>query len=436
MIATQNQRKNHSELTKLMKDRVALVTGSSRGIGAATAKLLVRHGAAVGINYYGSEEVAQQVVSAIKAEDSKALTVRADVRDSYQQARFIKGAYLLVDGGQYVSPKKFSSLFESDFYKNCFKFSLILTSLAVLGFATQNAQAAELVVTSTSTNSILRYDGNTGDFLGTLASGGELDLPLGLTFGPDNNLFVNSLNNDSVLQYDAATGDFLGTLASGGEVDGSTGMTLGSDNNLYVSSFFNDSVLQYDTTTGEFLGTFASGGGLDGPEGLTFGPDSNLYVSSLNTNSVLRYDTTTGEFLGTFASGGGLDGPVGIGFGPDGNLYVSSLNTDEVLQYDGTTGNFINSFASGGGLDRTGGLIFGPDDDLYVSSVNTDEVLRFDGTTGNFIEVFASGGGLDAPGYAVFSTATAVPEPTSSSTVFAFGAFGVGLLLRRKQKLG
>ncbi|MBW4629154.1 MAG: SDR family NAD(P)-dependent oxidoreductase [Brasilonema octagenarum HA4186-MV1] len=37
------------QTNQLMRDRVVLVTGASRGIGAATAKLLGRHGAAVGV---------------------------------------------------------------------------------------------------------------------------------------------------------------------------------------------------------------------------------------------------------------------------------------------------------------------------------------------------------------------------------------------------
>lgn len=44
MVTTQPQ------TNQLMHDRVVLVTGASRGIGAATAKLLSRHGAAVGVN--------------------------------------------------------------------------------------------------------------------------------------------------------------------------------------------------------------------------------------------------------------------------------------------------------------------------------------------------------------------------------------------------
>jgi 3-oxoacyl-[acyl-carrier protein] reductase len=68
-------------INKLLQDRVALVTGASRGIGAATAKLLASHGAAVGVNYYSSESAAQEVVDDIKKDGGKALAVKGDVRE-------------------------------------------------------------------------------------------------------------------------------------------------------------------------------------------------------------------------------------------------------------------------------------------------------------------------------------------------------------------
>ncbi|HSO23399.1 MAG TPA: SDR family NAD(P)-dependent oxidoreductase, partial [Chondromyces sp.] len=68
----------------LMKDRVALVTGASRGIGAATARLLGAHGAAVGVNYLASESAAHGVVGAIEAAGGRAVAVQADVRDQAQ----------------------------------------------------------------------------------------------------------------------------------------------------------------------------------------------------------------------------------------------------------------------------------------------------------------------------------------------------------------
>jgi 3-oxoacyl-[acyl-carrier protein] reductase len=62
-----------------MKDRVALVTGASRGIGAATAILLGQFGARVGVNYNQNEAAAQRVVSTIEKAGGKALAVQADV---------------------------------------------------------------------------------------------------------------------------------------------------------------------------------------------------------------------------------------------------------------------------------------------------------------------------------------------------------------------
>jgi 3-oxoacyl-[acyl-carrier protein] reductase len=66
----------------MLEGRVVLVTGASRGIGAASARLLAQHGARVAVNYHASEEAARTVVAAIAAEGGKALAVRADVRDA------------------------------------------------------------------------------------------------------------------------------------------------------------------------------------------------------------------------------------------------------------------------------------------------------------------------------------------------------------------
>lgn len=67
-----------------MKDRVVLVTGASRGIGAATAKLLAQEGAAVAVNYFQSAEAAEKVVASIRTAGGTAVAVRADVRDQAQ----------------------------------------------------------------------------------------------------------------------------------------------------------------------------------------------------------------------------------------------------------------------------------------------------------------------------------------------------------------
>jgi NAD(P)-dependent dehydrogenase (short-subunit alcohol dehydrogenase family) len=65
-------------------DQVLLVTGGSRGIGAATALLAARQGWAVAVNYASNEAAAHDVVRTITAAGGKALAVQADVADEAQ----------------------------------------------------------------------------------------------------------------------------------------------------------------------------------------------------------------------------------------------------------------------------------------------------------------------------------------------------------------
>ena len=64
-----------------LKDKVALVTGGSRGIGAAIAKRLAREGAAVSITYSVSHEDAKAVVHTIETEGGRGLAIQADNAD-------------------------------------------------------------------------------------------------------------------------------------------------------------------------------------------------------------------------------------------------------------------------------------------------------------------------------------------------------------------
>lgn len=63
---------------------IVLITGASRGIGAATALLAARHGWDVAVNYSSNEAAAQTVVQAVQALGRRAIAVQADVADEGQ----------------------------------------------------------------------------------------------------------------------------------------------------------------------------------------------------------------------------------------------------------------------------------------------------------------------------------------------------------------
>jgi 3-oxoacyl-[acyl-carrier protein] reductase len=68
-------------MAKTLIGKVALVTGGSRGIGAAIAARLARDGAAVAITYANAQQKAAEVVAAIEAAGGQTLAIRADSAD-------------------------------------------------------------------------------------------------------------------------------------------------------------------------------------------------------------------------------------------------------------------------------------------------------------------------------------------------------------------
>jgi 3-oxoacyl-[acyl-carrier protein] reductase len=69
-------------MTIIKNSQVAIVTGASRGIGAAVARRLASAGFAVAINYASSSKEAEALVAELSAQGAKAIAVRADVANA------------------------------------------------------------------------------------------------------------------------------------------------------------------------------------------------------------------------------------------------------------------------------------------------------------------------------------------------------------------
>lgn len=73
-----------------LKDKVSIVTGSSRGIGKATAFAFAREGSDIVVNYVTSEEKANEVVDEIRKLGRKAISLQADVSNEEAVVSMVK----------------------------------------------------------------------------------------------------------------------------------------------------------------------------------------------------------------------------------------------------------------------------------------------------------------------------------------------------------
>jgi 3-oxoacyl-[acyl-carrier protein] reductase len=75
-----------------LKDKVAVVTGSSRGVGRSVALAYGKEGAKIVVNYASSEKAAMEVVEAVQSMGSSAIAVKADVAKKSEADHLIRSA--------------------------------------------------------------------------------------------------------------------------------------------------------------------------------------------------------------------------------------------------------------------------------------------------------------------------------------------------------
>jgi 3-oxoacyl-[acyl-carrier protein] reductase len=128
--------------TKKLADKVAVVTGASKGIGAAIARHLAAEGAAVVVNYSSSKSGADKVVAGITDAGGKAVAVqadiskRADIERLFLETRAAFGRLdILVNNAGIYEFAPLESITEDHFYKhfNLNVLGLILASQAAAG---------------------------------------------------------------------------------------------------------------------------------------------------------------------------------------------------------------------------------------------------------------------------------------------------------------
>jgi 3-oxoacyl-[acyl-carrier protein] reductase len=124
-----------------LANKVALVTGGSRGIGAAIARRLAADGASVAITYAKDADAASSVVKAIESAGGKAVAIKADaadpqaVKDAVEKTVAILGRLdVLVNNAGTAIPKKFedSTLEELDRLININLRGIFVTTQAAL----------------------------------------------------------------------------------------------------------------------------------------------------------------------------------------------------------------------------------------------------------------------------------------------------------------
>ncbi|MBI2825394.1 MAG: PEP-CTERM sorting domain-containing protein [Planctomycetia bacterium] len=159
--------------------------------------------------------------------------------------------------------------------------------------------------------SVYRYNAATGAFVDSLGLGGLAAQPTGLKFDSAGNLYVSSFANNRVVKYDPTQppASQYSVFASGNGLNGPAGLTFGPDNNLYVVDLLGFDVRKFDGTTGAFIGSgpgqdqpFAVTGDQSFPSGILFTPGGEMLVTSLAFSSVLKFDSSSGAAQGTFAS--------------------------------------------------------------------------------------------------------------------------------------
>ena len=195
-----------------------IVTGASRGIGAATARLAAERGYAVAVNYRSDRKGAEEVAGAIAAAGGKAVAIAADIaREADVRALFdethakLGPATALVNNAGILERQTRLDDMDAGRFERVFAVNVIGTLLcsreAVLRMSTRHAGKGGVIVNVSSAASRL---GSPGEYVDYAASKGAIDtFTIGLAKEvADEGIRVNAVRPGVI---------YTGIHASGGE---------------------------------------------------------------------------------------------------------------------------------------------------------------------------------------------------------------------------
>jgi len=172
-----------------MDKKILLITGGSRGIGAATARLAARQGYDVAINYVGNEKAAREVVADIEKSNARGIAIKgdmaseADILKMFEAVdKFGKLTHVVNNAGIIGSSSKFADA-PADMMRHVVDVNvtgaMIVAREAVRRLSTARGGKGGAIV---NLGSMATYLGAPGEFVWYAASKGAIDaLTIGLS---------------------------------------------------------------------------------------------------------------------------------------------------------------------------------------------------------------------------------------------------------------
>ncbi len=202
---------------KKLENKVALVTGASKGIGAAIAKKLAEDGASVIVNYASSKADADNVVASIQELGGSATAVQGDVSNAADVKRILAetvGAYgkidILVNNAGVYEWGPLESVTEEGFHRqfNINVLGLLLASQSAVSYFSETGGSIVNIGSSVST----AQPAGSAIYTATKSAVDSITRVLSKELGPKN-IRVNSINPGIVDTEGSRAGGFIGSEA-------------------------------------------------------------------------------------------------------------------------------------------------------------------------------------------------------------------------------